>query len=200
MSIHYAGVETLNAMVENIKNLFATKTHTHSWNEIENRPFYDETVVMLEWDGDTTGLEYVEITLDGVTMPFLYKVSDKTFTKEELIGAEATISTSEGNQIYLIDSESITEEGIDVIGAGRFAYIAMSDEAKIPFDGTTGYLYLSKGIWCPNPEITEGVYATSLSKESFKQLDEKFIPVLITTDDIDTICGGSIQYAEEIMF
>lgn len=79
-----------------------------SWNDLKDKPFGEETVVVNEplnitWDGNTEGLVSIADT------PF-YKVSDLVLTDEQI--KTATITLSDGLSLYIGDEwEMMVSEG-----------------------------------------------------------------------------------------
>lgn len=59
-----------------IDDKFARSNHTHTWSEINNKPFISDASDTLTWDGDTNGL----LCPNGI----LYKVSDLVVTLDDL--------------------------------------------------------------------------------------------------------------------
>lgn len=165
---------------------------TVSWNDLDDKPFYDESVTIVDWNGDTTGLEYIEADVfgDGTLYPIMYKVSDSTFTKEEVIGA-TLVATSGGETIKgTITADIIEEITSNVFRVTDFALIALENET-VTIDGVS--FTFSKGVWVMSPEVTQAE-TVLLSKESLKQLDIKFIPDALYTE-IDTRIDNYINDA-----
>ena len=124
---------------------------------IKNRPFYSETVT-IEWDGNTEGK--IAISFQGTTW---CHISDKVFSKEDLIGG--TIETSNGNS-RVIGSEDIydTEEFISI---ESFIIVKM-DNTEI-----NGVIFPKSGIYFLH---YNGIYTASLSFGKTIKLPERYLP------------------------
>lgn len=146
---------------------FIPESIVADWNEsdetklsyIKNRPFYEEnTECFIEWDGDATG----KVSVKDV----LYKVSDITPSKNELIGAVVSI----------YNGETLTVSESDIFDLSYLGYAIGELVAVIRNAGDFN------GITIPEPGLyflRDGdIYAASLSytAKNIKQLDEKYIP------------------------
>lgn len=121
--------------------------------------------VALTWDGDTTGLESVDIG-DGVV---LYKVSDDAPQKESVKSLGMTVGGVE--QIINIPQQSIiTIEGGYGLGD---AYIIVATESEASLESYT----FTKGIWFVKG--TTGNYVSKFTygaTETVHQIPAKYIP------------------------
>lgn len=146
-----------------------------SWNDLKDKPFYEEGRQIISWDGNTEGLESFTDP-GGVTH---YRVSDVTPELEELQNHQVTIYN---NGSYETAQVAI-QEGNDLIVLGVVVDVVYRDNTNdfygvnIPKAG----VYFTK--WSSN------IYTTSLVYGSItvKPLDEKFIPETIARiSDIPT--------------
>lgn len=120
--------------------------------------------VTINWDGDTTGLESVDIG-DGVV---LYKVSDDAPQKESVKSIGMTVSGDE--QIIDIPQQSIIPiEGGYGIGD---AYVIVATESEASLDSYT----FTKGIWFVKG--TTGNYTSKFTygaTETIHHIEPKYI-------------------------
>lgn len=155
-------------------------TGASSWNDLKDKPFYEEEVVVNEplnitWNGNTEGLVQAEGSV-------FYKISDLVLTEEQL--KACTVAKSNGQSFVLSD---IWDDGAifiteDLIGGEFGVFVARKDGA----------------IFSPSPDASytfpeSGIYFGKFSKESFifsltatepieytktvvKKLDPKFLP------------------------
>ena len=111
---------------------------TCSWNDLEDKPFYDETytgTMSFQYDGDSTGTITIDLGDEGT----LVKISDWTTTPEYLIGATTVMN---GHTIVLKE-EDITDlrsRGYPVLLVGQACFMAFEpfvDEGVVfPEPGT----------------------------------------------------------------
>jgi len=136
----------------------------------------------LTWDGDTTGKE-------PMISSTLYLITDKVPTIDDL--SNGFVETlSDGRTYDTILSQS--DECITLYSV----IIAMKDNALIP---NSASVCPKKGVYFGNA----GVHTASLKINGFAwstdvKIKASYIPddlELITVDDIDAICGGSIEFA-----
>ena len=156
-----------------------------NWNDLTDKPFYDESKVLFEWDGNTDGLEY--ITIEG--MGNIYKTSDTPVTRAELIGAEFVGYDLETNEE---SSEILTEDRIQTVNDGlvhNVDFFFFSVEADSSVDG----IDFTRGVWCFDPTVAYA-YVSRVSKGVVKQLDIKYIPNELYTE-IDSRIDAYINEA-----
>jgi hypothetical protein len=138
---------------------------------IKNKPFYDDSIV-IEWNGPTN--EFIDVTDElGVIS---YKVSNKTLTKQEIIGYEVIWELN--NTIYscIIDENNIVpvDDNFFVIfdrGSGLMG-VCLKEGSPV-FMGVT-FENVTPGIWFNYS--TDSMKVISLSKKDIKQIEEKYIP------------------------
>ena len=145
-----------------------------SWNDLTDKPFYEETVtvnepVNIQWDGNTNGL--VNIMADNLCY---CKISDLVFTEEEIKLMSVTYPDGVNWPITNVSTEFIktNENGTSVEGL----LIVVRNAGKIPvgYDAPefpeTG-LYIECNL--------RGVISTEPiehTKTVVKKIDEKFLP------------------------
>ena len=94
---------------------------------IKNRPFYDDTNVLLEWDGNTEGL-VAAVTVDEVEgfpagTAVAYKIAEY-MDPELFVGA--TLMISDGSSLVITEEEIKQTEGITFVGA-----LLLTDKAVV---------------------------------------------------------------------
>lgn len=153
---------------------------SYSWNDLTDKPFYDETTAPIIWDGNTEGKE----TMDG-----LYRVYDKPIEAKTLMGA--TITVSAGSEVVLqqvLYADNIMDrsswlglpEGsaliltFDKLGQEQLAIILNTQVEGL----NVGAYFLNK----------DGAYVSSLEFPTIcKTIDENYIPdVFVKKDDAYT--------------
>ena len=148
-----------------------------SWNDLDDRPFGEETVYgdTLTWDGNTEGLEVAE----GV----YYKVSDIVPTMEYCANG-GVITVSDGRTLNVVNKD-VMQDGTNIIikpGNVPFAFVVTSDA-----DGFSPGLYLLNA---------DGMYVSSLTINGYngfpattvKQLDNKYL------EPFETVGGDTLTW------
>lgn len=171
---------------EDIENLNNKKV---SWNDLNDRPFGEVNSVLYEWDGNTEGLEYLDMGMivDGVSGNILYKVSDTPISYENLIGGVAYLNnldhTSFGTGI--ITEDLATVEGNLIFVNNGIIIIALEDT-----EDASGAV-LTKGIWHLNPNDA-GIYVAKAVQTTVTQLDSKYLPKDTITEWIDEYISDAL--------
>ena len=147
-----------------------------SWNDLVDKPFYEESGNIIEWDGQTSLGERFNIFGDG-TDEFV-KVSNLTFSYEELIGSKVISNISDSFIITESNASRIIRQGTNAIMFGELMLITY--DTTFTFDDMEGELFS-----CPSPGIYMN-YTLAQDREYISQfiynftplktLDEKFIP------------------------
>ena len=169
----YETKEDAQLKYDELTAIKAEKNHSHSWNDLTDKPFYEDSEVLLEWDGDRTGLD----------------MSEGSDWNEYRIGNNISYEDMVGATIYLSDSTSIKvkSEDLNIYDSAWQAYFSTSGGyisiANIPEDFSTQYS--KPGLY--HSDMSDTLYVTKIVKENIKQIDEKFIP--------DTI--ARTQYVDE---
>lgn len=144
----------------------ATVAKTGSWNDLADRPFYEEdSGAIIEWDGNTEGLESIPMG-EGIVF---YKISDLTPAEEDFYGTVQTgpnngAEISETGQGMMWISDGVLQAGfLYVITASEFTLQGVTFSVPSPgtytlFDGKQYFAY------------------TEIGSYAIRQLDEKFIP------------------------
>lgn len=138
-----------------------------SWNDLEDRPFYDETytgTMTFQYNGDPTG----KITIDLGDKGTWVKISDWTTEPNELIGAIGTF----GEETITITEEMIT----DMRGQGAPIVIIAERLAIIysPFS-VEGVVVSESGTYISDT-ITEASITFTGTATRVKKLDPKYLP------------------------
>lgn len=151
---------------------------------IKNRPFYDNSKTLLEWDGNTEGLEYIEIQDTENSDPEIcyYKISDTPFAVEELYN-NAYIFTSTEERCEITEDNIITKEDSETLG-DAFAlqeFLLVTPDDLTMSMGSTPVTF-TKGIWHVNPLIIGNVFLKTIVNGEIKKLDAKFLPDSVQAD------------------
>ncbi|MBR5795758.1 MAG: hypothetical protein IKY26_06410 [Erysipelotrichaceae bacterium] len=135
-------------------------THIHGWNDLKDKPFYDNIEILLEWDGNIDGIDPV-IGSDY----YYYRVCD-AIPEEEIIGST----------IYFTDGTEININSVN-----RFNYYEKDSTWRI-FHNSAQLM----NIQIPDSTFTvAGLYSTSpidypyickISNGEIKTLDKKYLP------------------------
>lgn len=206
--IRHFGKNTLNEFLEELKERVVDQLHeleqalpkklsdlendlemATTWDDLEDKPFYDTRVFEeveveknLTFDGVLEGKEYVQYDGD-----YLVKISDSTYTKDELLGN--TITVSYGETIEIIDShiQDLSSQNIPitVVGEGAGAvFIAYEDCSFMGVDFTKGTWFIYSEYWyVSSSSLTYTVKEPTLVNGELKQLDEQYIPDTIAHAD-----------------
>lgn len=136
------------------------QVQTIPYAAIKDRPFYEDALIDITWDGDTAGKESVS--------DVLYLVSSDTPSVEDLIGCTLTVHTDSGEEHSEVITETMISQPADnVIELADTLFVALEDGAvydTIVFP-TKGTYFLKYG----------NTYIVSLFKGTLKKLDPKFI-------------------------
>jgi hypothetical protein len=160
-----------------IPDTISRKGHTHSWNDLEDKPFYTErALVSYSFDGNID--KYEDIDIINTEFVTYIKVSDIVPQKEDVLGKTLVITdndedvTFEITEDIIVDGSEIGFDGYFVIVEG-FGFLAVHQDASI--EG----LNFTKGVWFTYDAFGENVGYTKLLEVetgAIQQLDEKFIP------------------------
>lgn len=178
------------------------------WNTMKNKPFGEEVTRsnILEWDGNTTGLDNIQGAL--------YKVSDVNFESADVLnGGKMTakvIGTVEGENDTHTDCEItetlvLGENLLDLTAQGLPAiWIQSPDDIGdfyIAFDDADfgGGITLTRGIWLPYRAYPTGTYYISkleavepvFESTVITPLDPKYLPETVATKTfVEELLGG----------
>ena len=147
-----------------------------SWNDLTDKPFHDEVITyILEFDGDITGKESVEIP----DMGYVVKMSNKYVPVSEMIGATLVFAAG-GMEISL---ELTTETAVDasyVVGVPGSVALVDSDPALIslPNDATIMGATLSAGTWfaCIPDEAYVRKLTCLVEEKTVQKIDNECLP------------------------
>lgn len=141
-----------------------------SWNDLTDKPFYEEfgQIVISKPDEPET----FSLLLEGNNLNFC-KISDLTFTKEQLIGC--IITNEKGEQIKIEEESFMPEEqsdGMIVIDPGILIvynqYVSVIPESLY-------FSFPSTGIWI-HEDLYDEFKSIEYNGQVIHPLDEKFIP------------------------
>ena len=151
---------------------------------VKNRPFYQDTVFDITWDGNTEGLDAVE------GMPF-YKVSGTAPEKNDISGSEIVFENDGVQEVHKADDIGYME-GENCIAIGEFVVITYAENATM-----AGIIFPTIGVWF----ISFGTQFTrSLKKTITKTLDADYLPDTVATksevEAVQTIANNAQTTAE----
>ena len=165
----------------------ADVAHTHSWNELEDKPFGEGTPIEITWDGDISDGDTYVTCFGGEGI--LYHISNlapsneqlKSFSIEYWVYNEGfhTISTIEDDTVFVEDYAFFDGGPYFSIVVTRHDNVTlkiMEEDVTLPIAGT--YVAWSPRYLSVDPsENTPFSYVSKLTiPASIQTLDEKFIP------------------------
>lgn len=145
-----------------------------SWNDLTDKPFYEETVTVNEplnitWDGNTEGLV-------SDSSGIYYKVSNLVLSDEQIKLTKLTMSTGDSLSISefwdsLVEGGAVTEDYVFL----EYAILIRNDRVEM-----MGRVFTESGIYFG----TGSAYVSSLTttepieqtKTVIKKIDEKYLP------------------------
>lgn len=136
------------------------QVQTIPYAAIKDRPFYEDALIDITWDGDTAGKASVSNVF--------YLVSSDTPSVEDLIGCTLTVHTNSGEENSEVITETMIAQPADnIIELADTLYVALEDGAVYGTSvfPTKGTYFLKYG----------NAYIVSLFKGTLKKLDPKFI-------------------------
>lgn len=157
-----------------------------SWNDLTDKPFYEEEVALdIQWDGEIGDRVYVDLNGDGSQL--MVHVSDYTLTKE-LVGTTIGFTATDDNGVTT--DETIVLSSEHIISYMGMTIIGESQAVVIPHDNFEfmGELVFPKaGLYFAK---AEGQFVTtSLTGEVtvVHKLDEKYTdnPLVINITDME---------------
>jgi hypothetical protein len=150
-----------------------------SWNDLTDKPFGEEGIAPIAWDGNTEGRDACTVEDSSFS---LYKVDDRVFTVDQLDGATLFMSYN-GTE----SSQPITKDmcfGNDsTVVCGEMMVMSSSVTGEVSITSASGNMSLSAVLNIPST----GTYFVDMSSmglimtrvefpAQLKQLDEKYIP------------------------
>ena len=141
---------------------------------IKNRPFYEvPTVQDITWDGDTTGRDMIDLAPLGMDGGYMVKVSDRVYTKEELVGKlarcnDGSTTSPVGDVSDLVDIAPGAFMYIDVFGV-----VYSADKLCAAMGAPDGFI-TNGTYFCSMP--TYNVFAAELITPGYiAKLEEKYL-------------------------
>jgi hypothetical protein len=163
-----------------------------SWNDLTDKPFGEEGIAPITWDGDIAGRTKAVLAEGETYSQGWAKVSDRIFSADELLNA--TVSPNAMGDIVLDESQITDMGGAIKVGDGviysvydtNFTLTGTNYSVQFPETGTY-FMYLY-------PDGGSPMYVTSLvlSGDTVKTLDEKFIPDTIARVTDVTALGEEV--------
>lgn len=185
------------AILKGIKIEGSEEVHQIDYEDaVANKPFETlSTETLFEWDGNVDGLEHWDITDDGQTMPYYYKVNSQTPAKEKFIGAVAIAAVGEEDGAETITEDNIADGLGDLAGyedkcfaAGDGIVVVVLEEINVDANDDLPFeIHLSPGTWHANPTLLDGLYLKNITKENIKYIDEKYIPKSLKVADEEKV-------------
>lgn len=152
-----------------------------SWDNLENRPFGEEGLMPITWDG-VVG-DRVTATLSGASSGTVYvKVSNSVLSVEDCNGATLVFNDGESYTVTSENNDIVeTSGGISLYEA---SVLAISDPES--FSATLSGNFTESGIYFM---MQNDYHTASITFPlSIKTLDEKFIPdTIVRTSDLESI-------------
>ena len=160
-----------------------------SWNDLTDKPFYEETTTVqgdtLTWDGNTEGLETADVVLFGMSAK-LARVSKAFAPISDIAEISSLIMQADTESMDVLSMCALTvgEHGYTVGMAGMEGeYVVGSDGAHACSNGEV----LSEGVWVISvdvegakqfvSELTIPGYTGFVTAETVVQtIDPKFLP------------------------
>ena len=172
------------ARVSDVSEQIANISVTSSWNDLTDKPFGEEGIAPITWDG-VVGDRVTGTYTAGGTLPFV-KVSDKVFTVDELMPASVIITMPDGSiEASKLDAMGapFTVDGLMYFVAGSVIVISEvkenyelnGDTAVFHETGTYFMDFNAVGLTISNVTLT-------FPGGGIKTLDEKFIPDTIVRE------------------
>lgn len=218
----FAGIIALQTFLNKCKEIFAPLTHTHSYDDLRNKPFYEgtnyssifaSTVNFYEWGGGVYGAAVVDapkvfvqdvfhkVIWDGTeyTVTSAYAGDNESGKPIISIGAPYgdystcpfgidSYQTSSGTYEYSIHTNSTdATHTIDILELGS-SFVTLDDRFISNNIARTTYVDNALNEKSNISHTHNDIYYT---KSEIDNLE------LITVEDIDNICGSTIQIADE---
>ena len=198
-------------------------------NIVSNLPFIDDNkanktdIVQADWSqNDETALDYVKNRTHWETPILTTVVPEMVVSASDEVEVDNLLNTYD-TYVVTIDGVSYTCKSFfnafdePSLGDSRLYDNDMSNPMDVPFyvssyvGGFSGEIYQVSFLFLDSNVHTVKIMGVT-SQTEVHHLDEKFIPDtiarkseiidldLITVEDIDTICGGAISYADGVTF
>lgn len=163
--------------------------HTHSWNDLTDKPFGEEGIPPITWDGNIEGKDNFE--WQNITY---CRVTDEFIPSEQVIGATVTFVTPEGQTTDMVIQE------VEPMDEGSATWALVLD--GMPFiigahRDELNEMFTAEGLYLPNQY---GIYVSSITFAggSIKTLDDKYISSNIARTDSVTALDERVQVLEAI--
>lgn len=159
---------------ENTIAFVSAQEETVSWNDLKDKPFYEEIYegeMTITYDGNPEGKTVVEAT-DGEVNILLVKASEWTTTPEYLIGANVVI----GGVAGVIQEEDISDfrsEGYPALLMGQICFMVFE---PLVFQGI---VFSEPGTYIFDRGVAASITYTGISTR-IHQVPKKYLPVMPT--------------------
>lgn len=147
---------------------------------IKNRPGGYEEGWAITWDGDTTGKVFAEV-MSGY---YVYKVSDKILTADQISGGQMTTTVTGGETQSNTITSDMVEEFEDAIFVNSFPMIVKNPGEFVVMDGAFTITIPESGVYFPYVSMDGSImYTSSISNISVYPFPDKYIPDTIARKD-----------------
>ena len=146
-----------------------------SWNDLTDKPFGTIPAVYdITWAGDMTGRITMDMSSMGMEGAFVAKVSDKVYTKEEMIGKRVHALQNGDVVAIAVDETSITDDIPGTFTVGDCVFVCYSaDEANAALNVD----FITNGVYFMTVPAAQ-VYVSALeTPEVVKKIDPKYLPI-----------------------
>ena len=147
------------------------ESHVHSWNDLEDKPFYESEPITLE---------FTDVNPGTGDMANWYKVSDQILSRNTLVGATLNYTQGSSTYEYVVKNSDVIAESSDYpfLRVGSSLSSTSYDLVRIVSDPSSGF---DVGVYfCKNTFRS----VQSLTYTEIVQLDEKFIPSTIARTSV----------------
>jgi hypothetical protein len=181
-AVYVSKLTDSNAKVVKIDKKFLPDAVQPDWNQndesqpdyVKNRPFYEvPTNYEITWDGDMEGRTVFDLSVVGADGAYLVKVSDRVYTKEELVwrrflDSDGYVSTINQDSFIEAAPGSFMESGFS------FAVVNSADEFNAAVGAPDGYF--TNGTYFLAVPST-GIYVSAIYTDGrLVKLEEKYLP------------------------
>lgn len=155
---------------------------------VKNRTHYEvPKIVDISWDGDMMSRTVLDLSPLGMSGAYLVKVSDRVYTKEELVGKKYT--NNDGLEDTIVNDFVEPLAGVFAYSSFDFGVVYSAEDFNASIGAPNGY-YTNGTYFMSVPSF--GVYVNEIYTEKYiKKLDDKYLPETILTKT--TINGGTLE-------
>lgn len=178
-------INRISDKTDNLPQPDWNQNDTTAADYVKNRPFYEESKTLFEWDGNTEGLDAVDF--DGANV---YRVPNIEYvSSDNFIGALAV--ASEGSEIVITDED---------INPGSNGCFFVGGIIYIPYDNFNyeGIITFPKaGAYHIDTEVSGGTYFKSIKNTVIKKIDDKYLPDNSTVFTVTETSSGVVDKTDD---